>query len=112
MATVAEVESVLDDLVARLDRSNPAGRAALPGRRTVELDCTDLDRTYTAVVEGGGVTLLESGAGARPDVRITCHSDDLVAVGRGSSSFARAYTAGRIRLEASTADLLLLRAML
>lgn len=112
MATAAEVEHILADLAARLGRLDPAIRAALPARRTVELHCPDLERSYSAVLQDGRVVALHSGPDPQADVRIACHSDDLVALGRGQRSFASAYASGRIRLTASTTDLLRLRALL
>lgn len=112
LATENEVEQVLADLVARLGRVDPATRAMLPGRRTIEARCPDLDLVVHAEWNGGHIQILDGGLDRRADIRISVRSDDLVAMANGELPFARAYASNRIRVDASMTDLLRLRAAL
>lgn len=112
MASVAQVEAVLGDLLARTHRLDPGTRALLPARRTVEARCPDIDLVRFAEWRDGDLIVFEEPPSRRPDIRVTVHSDDLLAIAEGRMSFARAYTANRIRVDAPIADLLRLRALL
>lgn len=112
MATEAEVEEVLADLVARLDQVDPATRALLPARRTIEARCPDLDLVVHAEWRNGRIHVLDGVPGRRADIRISVRSDDLLAIVSGELPFGRAYTSNRIRVDASMTDLLRLRSLL
>jgi predicted lipid carrier protein YhbT len=112
VATVAEVEAVLADLLARFGQVDSGTRAVLPNRRTIEARCPDIDLVHYAEWRDGELTVLDQAPPRRPDIRVTVDSDDLMAIAEGRMSFSRAYTANRIRLEASMTDLLRLRAVL
>jgi hypothetical protein len=112
VATVEEVDAVLEDLLARLGRLDPSTRSLLPPRRSIEARCPDLDLVRHAEWHGDDLTVRELAPGRRPDIRISVTSDDLVALHRGELTFSRAYAAGRVRLDASVTDLLRLRAVL
>jgi predicted lipid carrier protein YhbT len=112
VATEAQVEAVLDELLDRFREVDPGVRAMLPNRRTIEARCPDLDLVRWAEWRGGDLTVLEEPPAQRPDIRISIDSDDLLAIADGRLTFSRAYGANRLRLEASMTDLLRLRAVL
>ncbi len=111
MAEVEEVEAILDAFLARFDDLDPSSRAMLPGRRTIEARCPDLDLTRFGELRNGRLIVLDEPR-KRADIRISVRSDDLVRIADGQLSFAQAYLAGRVRVDASMADLLRLRAVL
>lgn len=112
MATEAEVEIVLAELLARFEQVDSGTRAMLPSRRVIEAHCPDIDLVRYAEWSTGELVVLDSPPRRRPDIRVTIDSDDLVALADGRLSFSRAYAANRIRLDASMTDLLRLRAVL
>ena len=112
MATVEEVDTILDDLLARLGDVDPGTRSLMPSRRTLEARCPDLDLVRYAVWREGVLEFLDQPPNRRADIRISVHSDDLLALHRGELTFSRAYAANRVRLDASMTDLLRLRAIL
>ena len=112
MASVEEVESVLEDLIDRLADVDDTTSALMPSRRTIEARCPDLDIVRFALWDKGRIHRLESLNGRRPDIRISVRSNDLLAMVHGELTFARAYASNRVRLDASMADLLRLRAVL
>ncbi len=112
MATVEQVEQALADLLARLDDVDEDTRVLLPTRRTLEARCPDLDLVRYAEWRSGTLHLVD-GPHARPaDIRISVRSDDLLRMTNGELGFSRAYASNRVRLDASMADLLRLRAVL
>jgi predicted lipid carrier protein YhbT len=112
VATVAEVESVLADLLNRFAGVDSGTRAMLPSRRVIEARFPDLDIVRHAEWRDGELLVLDEPPSRRPDIRVTVDSDDLVAMAEGRLSFSRAYAGNRIRLDASMTDLLRLRAVL
>ena len=48
----------------------------------------------------------------KADIRLTMTSDDLLALTRGDVSFAKAWSSGRLKLDAGIRDLLRLRALI
>jgi predicted lipid carrier protein YhbT len=112
MASVEEVEQTLLDLIRRLERIDPGYRAMMPSRRTIQAECPDLGLTYHAFWTHGKLSDLQPGAVARSDIRIRVDSEDLMALAEEELDFGRAYTDGRVRIQASMADLLRLRAVM
>lgn len=112
MASVEDVEVVLQELLERLEDVDDTTRALLPSKRTIEARCPDLDLTRFALWERGRIKPLGELPTTRPDIRISVRSDDLLAMASGDLTFSRAYTSSRIRLDASMSDLLRLRALL
>lgn len=112
MATREEVEGLLADLAARLEKLDPAYRSMLPSRRTVEAECPDLGVAYHAFWRHGQLGRVNDGHAERPDIRIRCDSDDLLALASGQLDLREAYTLGRLTIEASMTDLLRLRTVL
>ena len=112
MATIEEVEQALADLLERLDSVDDSTRSLLPTRRTIEARCPDLDLVRYAEWRSGRLSIVD-GPHERPaDIRISVRSDDLLRITNGELPFTRAYASNRVRLDASMADLLRLRAAL
>ncbi len=84
----------------------------LPARRVIETSCTDLGLMYHATWRSGQLGALVPGAAARPDIRIHLASTDLVQLADGTLPFRRAWADQRVRIDASMADLIRLRAVL
>lgn len=112
MASEQEVEETLRRLMRRFQDLDPSYKALLPSRRTVEAEFPDLDLVYHASWRNGDISDLQPGPADRPDIRLTCGSDDLIRMANGELGFRRAYATSRIRLEASMTDLLRLRGVL
>lgn len=113
MPDASEVQQVVEALVGRLDHVPASQRALLPGRRTIEARCPDLDLSWHAVWDGSRLGPLEEGPGARrADVVIEVSSADLLALHRGELTPARAWSQQRVRVRASMRDMLRLRAAL
>ncbi|HEX5947992.1 MAG TPA: SCP2 sterol-binding domain-containing protein [Actinomycetota bacterium] len=110
MASTEEVERKLEELITRLgsEAGQELGRS-LPDRRALALHVGDLDVEWWTELEGGRLGPLRRGTFEAADIRITAHSDDLVELIDGEAALFSAYLAGRIRIEASFSDLLLLR---
>lgn len=111
MATRAEVDRTLRELVGRLDDAE-LNDAKLPSdARTILCIVTDLDVVYRAEYAKGRIRKLRAVKDdvAEADVRITVVSDELIALAEGRSSLTIALLFGRIRVDANARDLLLLR---
>ncbi len=112
MASKEEVEARLRELIDRLGASDEAAEAlerSLPDPRILELHVTDLDTRYSTELSTGRLGALREGAAPEAHIRISTSSDDLVGFIEGGTSLFSAYVAGRVRVEASFADLLKLR---
>lgn len=112
MASKEEVEGRLDTLIDRLAENDEAARAlgrSLPEPRILTLHVTDLDLTYWTELRGGILGTLTEGQPKESHIKIATSSDDLVSLIEGGQSFFSAYVAGRVRIDASFADLLKLR---
>jgi hypothetical protein len=112
VATLQQVELVLEQLLHRLGDIDDSTRALLPSRRTIEARCPDLDIVRYADWRQGRVTLLDDAPPRRCDIRISVRSDDLIAMSEGRLPVGRAYAESKLRLDASMTDLLRLRAVL
>ena len=112
MATMDQVEEVLVQLLQRLGDVDDTTRAMLPSHRTIEARCPDLDLVRHATWRRGTLELLDDPSFRRPDIRISIHSDDLLQIASGELTFSRALSSNRVRLDASMADLIRLRAVL
>ncbi|MGH2830960.1 MAG: SCP2 sterol-binding domain-containing protein [Actinomycetota bacterium] len=109
MATPAEVDRTLQDLVRRLDEA-AIEEAGLPRQRRLLVRIKDLGLTYTATFGGGRISGLEQKeSGGDEDVTITVGSDDLVALASGRMGVGGALLSGKLRVDAGFSDLLLIR---
>ncbi len=112
MATKRQVETKLRELIARLGQTEDGIAAlsdALPEPRIIEVYVPDLDQTYWTELAGGRMTGLHRGSPDRTDIRLAADSDDLVDVLDGRRSMFSSYVAGRMKVEASFADIMRLR---
>lgn len=112
MATLADCELVLDDLLARLRGVDPAVRRRLMPDRTVSLTISDLGCVFTARMVDGELGWLRRTDDPAAQVRLAVSSNDLVALGRGQLTAGTAWTEGRLRVDAGVLDLLRLRVAL
>ncbi len=112
VATKRQVETKLRQLIGRLhgaDEGVEALAKALPEAKVIEVVVPDLDQTYWTKLEHGRMGPLHPGAPDRADIRLEAGSDVLVEIVDGERSLFSSYVAGRVKVEASFADLLRLR---
>ncbi|MFE3284554.1 sterol-binding protein, partial [Streptomyces sp. NPDC059233] len=75
----------------------------------------DLDRTFTGRLDGGRIRVDAVTPGppaTKAEIRLAMTGDDLVALVAGDLKFAKAWTSGRVKLEAGFRDLLRLKSLL
>ncbi|GAA2310660.1 SCP2 sterol-binding domain-containing protein [Streptomyces kunmingensis] len=115
MATTEECRAALDKLSDNMAGANSDVRAATALDRTLSCRITDLDVTFSGRLTNGRIEVLATRPGPPPEkaqIRLSMTGDDLVAMVDGRLNFAKAWAAGRVRLEASFRDLLRLRTLL
>lgn len=111
VATAAEVDRTLRELVRRLDEAS-IDESGLPRQRSVAVSIPDLELHYTAVFGGGRISgLKKRDPVGNEDVMIKVGSDDLVALASGRMGVAGALLTGKLRVDAGFSDLLLIRQM-
>src|SRR5690349_19058616 len=112
MATKRIVESKLRELISRLDQAREGQMSlsrALPEARVVEVFVSDLDQSYWCELAEGRMGALHRGAPGGSDIRVEAESDVLVEMVDGERSIFSSYLGGRVKVEASFADLMRLR---
>ncbi|MGW8604743.1 SCP2 sterol-binding domain-containing protein [Streptomyces sp. NPDC055893] len=115
MATITECRDALDTLSDNLARADGDVRGAAALDRTLSCHITDLDTTFTGRLTDGRIKVDSTVTGPPPtkaQIRLAMTGDDLVAMVGGDLNFAKAWAAGRVRLEAGFRDLLRLRSLL
>ncbi|MBW5485832.1 SCP2 sterol-binding domain-containing protein [Streptomyces bambusae] len=115
MATTEECRAALDKLSDNLARADGDVRSATALDRSLSCHITDLDQTFTGRLAGGRIRVDGVAAGppaTKAQIRLAMTGDDLVAMVGGELNFAKAWAAGRVRLEAGFRDLLRLRSLL
>ena len=113
MASKAEVERQLGVLMSRLDGNEANVRSAIPTRKVLRCQVTDLGAAWYSVVENGHVSQpSEAPPNGRADITLRVGSDDLVDLVEGRISFLSAFTSGKVKVDASIVDLLRLRSLL
>lgn len=113
MATREECHSAIEELIQRVASADtdPRERGKVPNR-TIGVTLLDLDVAYVGELKDGEIIGVHEEAGdVRPQVRVVCTSDDLIALTSGDLNFAHAWATGRVRLDASLRDLLRLRSL-
>lgn len=111
MASPDEVANSLKSLAETLAASSPEP-GTLPDR-TIVCVVPDIEAAYRAELRASKLRGIRTANGSeQADVRITADSDDLVALIEGRLSLASAFLTGRVRVEASTRDLMMLRRLL
>jgi hypothetical protein len=109
MATVEECRTALEELSGRIGGADgDAGRAARLDR-SLSCHLTDLGVTFSGRLRDGALHQVTTEERPRAQVRLAMTSDDLVAFVAGELNFASAWARGRVKLEASIRDLLVLR---
>ncbi|MEU6680700.1 alkyl sulfatase C-terminal domain-containing protein [Streptomyces sp. NPDC046925] len=115
MATIEECRTALDKLSDNLAGADGGVRSAAALNRSLSCRITDLDVTFTGRLENGRITVLDTQPGPpreKAGIRLTMTGDDLVAMVDGELNFAKAWAAGRVKLEAGLRDMLRLRSLL
>jgi hypothetical protein len=115
MATTEECRGALDKLSDNLARADGTAHGAAGFNRSLSCHITDLDTTFTGRLVDGRIEVLGTSAGApyeRAQIRLAMTGDDLVSLVDGELHFAKAWGAGRVRLEAGFLDLLRMRSLL
>ncbi|MFE9094836.1 sterol-binding protein [Streptomyces sp. NPDC007264] len=115
MATIEECRRALDKLSDNLAGAHGDVRAAAALDRSLSCRITDLDITFVGRLRDGRIEVLDTIQGPpreRAQIRLMMAGDDLVAMVDGDLHFAKAWGAGRVRLEAGLLDLFRLRKLL
>jgi predicted lipid carrier protein YhbT len=114
MATAEQCRTALEGLTARISQLDAKDRAAHLADRSLSCRVTDLGVTFlTRLGPGGAEPVVEAANGAPPaQVRFAAKSDDVVAIAADPGSFARAWIAGRLKVEGNVFDLLRLRKLM
>lgn len=113
MANEEDCRKALDRIAARLDEVDADRFAEHVVERTISCVIPDLGVAYRTRLHRGGLEPFEpDGDPKAAQVRLTVGSDDLVALAGDELNPAKAWAAGRLRIEASIFDLLRLRRLL
>lgn len=112
MSSAEECRGALQKLAARLAELSPADREQYFGGRTMSVTIPDLGVTFATKLDGDN-PVREVGPDEPPaDIRLTANSDEVVALAASPMNIARAWVAGRVKIEASMSDLFRLRRLL
>jgi hypothetical protein len=113
MRSVDECREALEKLAGRLADLSPADREEYFGNRTMSVTVSDLDVTFVSRLGSGDDPIREAEPGEPPaDMRVTAPSDEVVSLAGSPMNVARAWVAGRVKIEASMKDLMRLRRLL
>ena len=112
MATVEECEAALHDVAARLRGVDQDTRDQHVVDRTLSAWISDLKEVFTGRLGADGLTDITRGGQHDGQIRLKLKSDDLVALTKGELTFPVAWATGRVKVDASIADLLRLRTLL
>ena len=113
MNSAEECRQALQELAGRLSELNPAERDQYFGNRSISVTIPDLGVTYATNLGGGDDPVREVAPGEPPaDIRLTADSDEVVSLAESPMNIARAWVAGRVKIEASMKDLFRLRRLL
>src|SRR5437762_13891497 len=112
MATVEECRAALHRLAARLDAHVAEAGSTVDLDRTLACTVRDLDAHFHGRLTGGRLIDLADGDDPRAKIRLTATGDDLLALVDGELDITKAWTSGRISINANPFDLLKLRKLL
>lgn len=100
--------AAIEALRARVNASQvPEG--SIP-ERTIKCVVPDLGRSYVTKLEDGKLGELQDAAASNgADATLTARSDDLISLLEGKLNVATAFLMGRIKIDASASDMLLIR---
>lgn len=109
------VAARLQELIDRLDDAGEEmkGRLAqaVPSR-IIQIEVPDIDASFWTELEDGRMHGLHEGDSPDADIRVTAESQSLIDMIDGKKSLFSSYVAGRVRIDASMADLFALRRLL
>jgi hypothetical protein len=114
MGTRAQVEAALERLSQAAADLDDQTRGRIPDR-SVSVHLLDLDTAYAGQFSGGrlaDVVEIKPELAANATFRLSCSSDDFIALIDGELSFGSAWASGRIRISAGWRDLLELRKLI
>ena len=111
MSTAEECRTALDSLLGRIAGMDAEQRATHLVDRTLSCRVPDLGLTFmTRLRPDGADPIKEVPNGAvQAQVRFTADSDVVVAIAGDPGSFMRAWLTGKLKVQGSVFDLLLLR---
>lgn len=114
MATAEECRKALESLTARIADMSPEDRAARIADRTLSCLVTDLGVTFRTRLSPDGAEPVREQTPADPpaQIRFSAPSDDVLALSGDPGGLARAWLSGRVRVDGSLMDLLLLRKLI
>lgn len=112
MATVEECEAAMHKLAGRLRSPDGADTRGKLIDRSISCHLRDLGVTFGGQLRGGDIVDIKQTEKPDGQIKLTTTSDDLLALVGGELNFARAWTAGRLKIDASVIDLLKLRSLL
>ena len=113
MKSAEECREALQKLAGRLSELSPDDRDNYFGNRSISVTIPDLGVTYATTLGSGDDPVREVGPGDPPaDIRLTANSDEVVSLAESPMNIARAWMAGRVKIEASMRDLFRLRKLL
>ena len=112
MATVEECETAMHKLADKLRSPDGAQARGKMIDRSISCHLPDLGVTFAGQLRGGEITGIHQAAAPDGQIKLTTSSDDLLALVAGELNFAKAWAAGRLKIDASMMDLLKLRNLL
>jgi len=113
MKSAEECREALQKLAGRLSELSPDDRDNYFGNRSISVTIPDLGVTYATNLGTGDDPVREVAPGDPPaDIRLTANSDEVVSLAESPMNIARAWMAGRVKIEASMRDLFRLRKLL
>lgn len=112
MATVEESEAAMHKLAERMRSPEAADVRGKVLERSISCTLKDLGVTFGGDLREGGIENIRQVDGPSGQIKLTTTSDDLVAMVDGRLNFAKAWTSGRLKVDASVFDLLKLRSLL
>ena len=113
MTSAEECRTALQKLAGRLAELSPDERDKYFGNRTMSVTIPDLGVTFVPRLGSGDDPVREAAPGEPPaDIRLTANSDEVVSLAESPMNIARAWVAGRVKIDASMRDLLRLRRLL
>ena len=113
MSSAQECQDALQKLAGRLSELSPSEREDYFGNRSISVTIPDLGVTYVTKLGTGDDPVRDVVPGEPPaDIRLTARSDEVVALAQSPTNIARAWVAGRVKIEASVKDLFRLRRLL
>ena len=113
MKSAEECREALQKLAGRLAELSPADRDEYFGNRSISVTIPDLGVIYVTNLGKGDDPVREVTPDDPPaDIRLTGNSDEVVSLAESPMNIARAWMAGRVKIEASMKDLFRLRKLL